>query len=237
MSEISSYYTISNVSKKLKVPTHVLRFWEKKFNFIKPKKNQTGRRYYSNQDIVNLEIIKDLLHNKGYTIAGAIKHMKNNDQLDYKNEIDHLNVSNESLVKKATYSSGSITMTEILSTASYLGANIRIESYQDERTNSFTITGEDADGNTLTETISGTNGYIDISPTFYAPTSFRVCTNDGSTAEYPNEYVGHGLREQALELEKCVKNNTIESSIFPHSEILEVMELMDEIRSIIGLEF
>ena len=100
MSEISSYYTISNVSKKLKVPTHVLRFWEKKFNFIKPKKNQTGRRYYSNQDIVNLEIIKDLLHNKGYTIAGAIKRMKNNDQLDYKNEIDHLNVSNESLVKK-----------------------------------------------------------------------------------------------------------------------------------------
>ena len=100
MSEISSYYTISNVSKKLKVPTHVLRFWEKKFNFIKPKKNQTGRRYYSNQDIVNLEIIKDLLHNKGYTIAGAIKHMKNNDQLDSKNEIDHLNVSNEALVKK-----------------------------------------------------------------------------------------------------------------------------------------
>ena len=99
MSEISSYYTISNVSKKLKVPTHVLRFWEKKFNFIKPKKNQTGRRYYSNQDIVNLEIIKDLLHNKGYTIAGAIKHIKNNNQLGYKNEIDHLNISNEKLIK------------------------------------------------------------------------------------------------------------------------------------------
>ena len=41
-----------------------------------------------------------MLHNKGYTIAGAIKHMKNNDQLDYKNEIDHLNISNEALVKK-----------------------------------------------------------------------------------------------------------------------------------------
>ena len=54
MSDISSYYTISNVSKKLKVPTHVLRFWEKKFNFIKPKKNQTGRRYYSNQDIAKI---------------------------------------------------------------------------------------------------------------------------------------------------------------------------------------
>ena len=73
MTEFSSYYTISNVSKKLKIPPHVLRFWEKKFNFIKPKKSKTGRRYYSNQDILNLEIIQDLLHNKGYTISGAIK--------------------------------------------------------------------------------------------------------------------------------------------------------------------
>ena len=54
MTENSSYYTISNVSEKLKIPPHVLRFWEKKFNFVKPKKSQTGRRYYSNQDIVNL---------------------------------------------------------------------------------------------------------------------------------------------------------------------------------------
>ena len=49
---------------------------------------------------INSEIIKDLLHNKGYTIAGAIKHMKNNDQLDYKNETDNLNVSNETLIEK-----------------------------------------------------------------------------------------------------------------------------------------
>ena len=97
MTETSSYYTISNVSKHLKIPAHVLRFWEKKFNFIKPKKSQTGRRYYSNQDIVNLEIIKDLLHNKGYTIPGAIKHIKNNSELK-ENNIDHLNTSNESLV-------------------------------------------------------------------------------------------------------------------------------------------
>ena len=45
------------------------------------------------------------------------------------------------------------------------------------------------------------------------------------------------LQEQALELEKCVKNNAIESNIFPHTEMLQVMGLMDEIRSIIGLEF
>ena len=109
MSEISSYYTISNVSKKLKVPTHVLRFWEKKFNFIKPKKNQTGRRYYSNQDIVNLEIIKDLLHNKGYTITGAIKYMKNNSQLE-NNKLDQLNINNEALIKKIDETSDLISI-------------------------------------------------------------------------------------------------------------------------------
>ena len=100
MTEISSYYTISNVSKKLKIQPHVLRFWEKKFNFIKPKKNHSGRRYYSNQDIITLEIIKDLLHNKGYTITGAINYMKNNNQLDNKNNLDNLNISNELLIKK-----------------------------------------------------------------------------------------------------------------------------------------
>ena len=86
--------------------------------------------------------------------------------------------NNESLVKKATYSSGSITMTEILSTASYLGAKIRIESYQDERTNSFTITGEDADGNTLTETISGTNGKVSTgTKVFHKVSSISVANN------------------------------------------------------------
>ena len=99
MIETSSYYTISNVSKKLKIPPHVLRFWEKKFNFLKPKKSQTGRRYYSNQDIVNLEIIQDLLHNKGYTITGAIKYMKNYNQPE-DNKLDHFNTNNESFVKK-----------------------------------------------------------------------------------------------------------------------------------------
>ena len=44
MTENSSYYTISNVSKKLKIPPHVLRFWEKRFNFIKPKKKSNWKK-------------------------------------------------------------------------------------------------------------------------------------------------------------------------------------------------
>ena len=109
MSEISSYYTISNVSKKLKIPPHVLRFWEKKFNFLKPRKSETGRRYYSNQDIVNLEIIKDLLHEKGYTISGANKYMKNNNELD-DNKLDQFNINNEFLINKINKTSDLILM-------------------------------------------------------------------------------------------------------------------------------
>jgi len=109
MSEISSYYTISNVSKKLKIAPHVLRFWEKKFNFVKPKKSETGRRYYSNQDIVNLEIIKDLLHEKGYTISGAIKFMKNNNNLD-DNNLGKFNINNQSVINKLNKTSELISM-------------------------------------------------------------------------------------------------------------------------------
>ena len=109
MSDISSYYTISNVSKKLKIPPHVLRFWEKKFNFVKPKKSETGRRYYSNQDIINLEIIKDLLHEKGYTISGAIKYMKNSNNLD-DNNLEKFKSDSQSLINKINQTSDLISM-------------------------------------------------------------------------------------------------------------------------------
>ena len=85
--------------------------------------------------------------------------------------------------------------------------------------------------------ISGSNGYIEVEPTFYAPTSLKVCTNDGEIILYPNKYIGHGLREQALELERCIKNNLIESERMPHNESISVMESMDKIRFLIGLKF
>ena len=85
--------------------------------------------------------------------------------------------------------------------------------------------------------ISGSNGYIEVEPTFYTPTSLKVCTNDGEIILYPNKYIGHGLREQALELERCIKNNLIESERMPHNESISVMESMDKIRFLIGLKF
>ena len=85
--------------------------------------------------------------------------------------------------------------------------------------------------------ISGSKGYIEIAPTFYAPTTITLNTSDGRSVSYPNDYKGHGLREQAYELANCVKNNEIESQKLKHSESIAVMGSMDEIREQIGLTF
>ena len=67
----SAYKTISEVSAFLDVPAHVLRFWETKFNQLKPMKRSGGRRYYRHEDIALLQTIKALLYDEGYTIKGA----------------------------------------------------------------------------------------------------------------------------------------------------------------------
>ena len=68
-----AFRTISEVSKDLSLPQHVLRFWETKFNQIKPIKRGGGRRYYRPEDVRLLEGIKSLLYNDGYTIRGVQK--------------------------------------------------------------------------------------------------------------------------------------------------------------------
>jgi DNA-binding transcriptional MerR regulator len=70
----TAYKTIGEVSEALDVPTHVLRFWEKKFKQISPYKNN-GRRYYTPEDIDIIQNIKFLLYTKGLTIPGVIKHL------------------------------------------------------------------------------------------------------------------------------------------------------------------
>ena len=68
----NSYFTISKTAKIIGVQSHVLRFWEKKFLIINPKKSLSGRRYYSSKDIENLLMIKKLLYEEGFTIKGAV---------------------------------------------------------------------------------------------------------------------------------------------------------------------
>ena len=73
-----AFRTISEVSKDLSLPQHVLRFWETKFIQIKPIKRGGGRRYYRPEDIKLLKGIKSLLYNDGYTIRGVQKVIKEN---------------------------------------------------------------------------------------------------------------------------------------------------------------
>ena len=73
-----AFRTISEVSKDLSLPQHVLRFWETKFVQIKPIKRGGGRRYYRPEDISLLKGIKSLLYNDGYTIRGVQKVIREN---------------------------------------------------------------------------------------------------------------------------------------------------------------
>jgi DNA-binding transcriptional MerR regulator len=73
------YYSIGEVSELLKVKPHVLRYWETQFPVLKPKKNRAGNRTYRVRDIKLA--IQSLLYERGFTIAGARKKLKefNND--------------------------------------------------------------------------------------------------------------------------------------------------------------
>ncbi|MDF1790658.1 MAG: MerR family transcriptional regulator [Thalassobaculaceae bacterium] len=69
----AAFRTISEVADDLDVPPHVLRFWETKFNQIRPLKRGGGRRYYRPEDIALLRRIRELLYREGYTIKGVQK--------------------------------------------------------------------------------------------------------------------------------------------------------------------
>lgn len=71
-----AFRTISEVASNLDVPQHVLRFWESKFQQVRPLKRGGGRRYYRPEDIQLLSNIKELLYNQGFTIRGVQKLLK-----------------------------------------------------------------------------------------------------------------------------------------------------------------
>ncbi|MDP6473722.1 MAG: MerR family transcriptional regulator [Alphaproteobacteria bacterium] len=71
-----AFRTIREVSEELDVPQHVLRFWETKFNQVRPLKRGGGRRYYRPEDVALLRRIRSLLYADGYTIRGVQKLMR-----------------------------------------------------------------------------------------------------------------------------------------------------------------
>lgn len=73
-----AFRTISEVADDLDLPQHVLRFWETRFNQIKPLKRGGGRRYYRPTDVDLLKGIRHLLYEEGYTIKGVQKILRQN---------------------------------------------------------------------------------------------------------------------------------------------------------------
>lgn len=72
------FYSIGEVASMFDVNTSTIRFWEKEFSFLKPHKNKKGNRMFREEDIEDLKLIHHLLKEKGMTIAGVKKKIKEN---------------------------------------------------------------------------------------------------------------------------------------------------------------
>lgn len=72
------YWTIGEVADMFGENTSLIRFWEKEFDIIQPKKNKKGNRLFTEKDVENLKLIHHLVKERGYTLAGAKKKLVQN---------------------------------------------------------------------------------------------------------------------------------------------------------------
>ncbi len=95
------FYKIGEVAKEFNVNVSLIRFWEKEFDILKPKKNKKGNRLFTQKDLENLKIIYHLLKERGFTIEGAKKKLRENkeDTTDNLRIINHLQEIRSFLVK------------------------------------------------------------------------------------------------------------------------------------------
>lgn len=95
------YYKIGEVAKAFNVNTSHIRFWEKEFDILKPKKNNKGNRLFTQEDVKNLKLIYHLVKEKGFTLEGAKSKMKENPKNVKNNHeiITRLEAIKEELIK------------------------------------------------------------------------------------------------------------------------------------------
>jgi DNA-binding transcriptional MerR regulator len=70
------YYGIGEVARAFEVNTSLIRFWEKEFDVLQPKKNAKGNRKFTPRDIKNLQLIYHLVKERGFTLEGAKTHLR-----------------------------------------------------------------------------------------------------------------------------------------------------------------
>ena len=72
------YYSIGEVAEMFNVNTSLIRYWEKEFDVIRPKKNKKGNRFFTKDDIQNFHLIYHLVKERGMTLNGARMKIKEN---------------------------------------------------------------------------------------------------------------------------------------------------------------
>lgn len=100
------YYKIGEVAELLDVPQSTLRYWEKEFSEVSPKKNEKGTRFYTEENLKDLRIIKHLLKEKALTIEGTRLKLKEN-KTDVSNNFEIIeklkNIREEILELRASF--------------------------------------------------------------------------------------------------------------------------------------
>ncbi|MGY8931530.1 MAG: MerR family transcriptional regulator [Flavobacteriales bacterium] len=95
------FYKIGEVAKELNVNVSLIRFWEKEFDILNPKKNKKGNRLFTTKDFSNLKIIYHLVKERGFTLEGAKKKLRENkeDTTDNISIVGHLKEIRKFLVE------------------------------------------------------------------------------------------------------------------------------------------
>lgn len=98
-SQSKIYYSIGEVAKTFNVSTSLIRFWEREFDVLRPKKNKKGNRLFTEKDVRYLHMIYNMVKVKGYTLQGAREALKNNFEVleDQVNLLDTLHQSHQFL--------------------------------------------------------------------------------------------------------------------------------------------
>lgn len=95
------YYSIGEVATIFDVNASLLRFWEKEFKILKPKKNKKGNRMFTQKDVNNIQLIFYLVKDRGYTLDGAKAKLKDNvdDIIENQEIVNRLKIVKEFLIE------------------------------------------------------------------------------------------------------------------------------------------
>lgn len=95
LSKDKRYYSIGEIAKAFDVNASLIRFWDKEFDVLQPKKNAKGNRMFTPEDVTHLKLIYHLVKERGFTLEGARTHLKEGkkktlDKFDIINKLEEI---------------------------------------------------------------------------------------------------------------------------------------------------